>query len=176
MENKEIVRHSYELFAEGKLAEAAEFYAPDAVWTVPGQNALTGTYKGRDAIVTKFLQKLFVLSGGTYRASLMDVAEGDGYTFALQHSQAERDGNSIDYLLCNVIRIEDGLIRTVHTYPWDPRAQDTFWHKNLLRKPDYKSPVAGDGFAIAVPAEAAAGQPNDVTNMAEYEDIEGGWF
>lgn len=33
MENKEIVRRSYELFAEGKLAEAAEFYAHDAIPT-----------------------------------------------------------------------------------------------------------------------------------------------
>ncbi|GAA5194231.1 hypothetical protein GCM10023346_21160 [Arthrobacter gyeryongensis] len=176
MQNKDIVRRSYELFAEGRIAEAAELYAPDAVWTFPGQNALTGEYTGRDAIVNEFLPKLFGISGGTYRATLMDVADGDGHTFALQHSQAERDGQSIDYVLCNVISIEGGLIRTVHTYPWDASAQDAFWRRTLLRKRGPKGHVKGESIVIPVTPEAVFDSLHDAINAPEYEDLAGEWF
>lgn len=127
MENKDIVRRTYELFAEGKIAEAAEHYAPDAVWTFPGDNAVTGEYKGRDAIVNELVPKLVKLSQGSYKATLADVADSAEHTFALQHSQAQRDGQSRNYFVCNIFTVRDGLIRSVETYPFDAQAQDSFW-------------------------------------------------
>lgn len=127
MQNKDVVRRAYELFGDGKVAEAGELFAPDSVWSFPGQNALSGEYRGRDAIVNDIPAKIAALSGGTWRATVMDVADGGEYTFALQRSQAERDGQSIDYMVCNVFSFKDGLIQAVHTYPWDARAQDAFW-------------------------------------------------
>lgn len=132
MRNKDVIRRAYELFGEGKVAEAAELFAPDAVWNHPGQNALSGEYRGRDAIAKEFLPKHYVLSGGSYRATLLDLADGEERTFALQHSQAERDGQSIDYFVCHIFRVEHGLIREVHTYPYDARAQDAFWRSDSV--------------------------------------------
>ncbi|WP_168928710.1 nuclear transport factor 2 family protein [Sinomonas albida] len=126
-ENKDVIRRVYDLLAEGKLAEVMELFAPDAVWSMPGQNALTGEWRGRDAIMNELLPKIAEFSGSTFRATLIDVADGGEHSFALRRSQAERDGQSIDYLLCDVLRIEDGLIRSIQTYPWDARAQDAFW-------------------------------------------------
>ncbi|MGN6404953.1 hypothetical protein [Sinomonas sp.] len=78
------------------------------------------------SVAHDFLPKLARLSGSTYAATLIDVADGGRHTVAIHRGQAERDGNSIDNISCNVFRIEDGLIQAVHTYPWDARAMDAF--------------------------------------------------
>lgn len=38
---------------------------------------------------------------------IMDVADRGEHTFALRRKQPERDGRSIDYIVCDVLRIED---------------------------------------------------------------------
>ncbi|MEW1808169.1 nuclear transport factor 2 family protein [Pseudarthrobacter sp. NPDC080039] len=125
MENKDVIRRVYDLFPEGKLAEIIDLFAPDAVWSIPGQNTVTGQWQGKDAIANELLPKLATCS--TFQASLIDVADGGEHTFALRRNQAERAGQSIDYLVCDVLKIQDGLIHAIHTYPWDARAVDAFW-------------------------------------------------
>lgn len=127
MQNKDAVRQAYDYFNQAKLAEAAELFAPDAVWHFPGNNAISGEYRGRDAIVHEFLPKFPALSGATFRSTLVDVADGDEYTFVLQRSQAQRGGQSIDYLVCHQFTFRDGLVSEVSTYPYDQKAQDAFW-------------------------------------------------
>lgn len=129
VQNKDVIRRSYDLFSEGKVAQAAAYFAPDAIWRFPGQSALSGEYRGREAILNEFLAKFPRLSGSTFRTTLVDVADGDEHSFVLQRSQAERDGRSIDYLVCHVYTIQDDLIRSVETYPYDARAQEEFWQE-----------------------------------------------
>jgi ketosteroid isomerase-like protein len=127
MQNKDVIRKAYDLFSEGRMEEAGELFAPDVVWSFPGKSRLAGEYRGRDAVVGEFLPKFPKLSGGTFRASVVDIADGAEHSFVLQRSQAERDGSTIDYTACHVFKVEDGLIRTVHTYPYDAHAQEEFW-------------------------------------------------
>lgn len=128
MQGRDVVCRAYDLFAQGRLAEAGELFAPDAVWHFPGQNAISGDYRGVQAILDEFLPKFPALSGSTFRSTLVDVAEGEKHTFALQRSQAERDGRAYDYLVCQLFTLEEGLIREVSSYPYDARAQDALWH------------------------------------------------
>ncbi|KHL02905.1 nuclear transport factor 2-like protein [Sinomonas humi] len=79
------------------------------------------------AILHDFLSKLAALTGSTYRATAMDVAEGDEHVFVLQNSRAERGSQSINNFLCNVFTVRDGLIHAVHSYPYDAEAQEAFW-------------------------------------------------
>jgi ketosteroid isomerase-like protein len=125
--NKELVRRAYELFEAGRVAEARELFAPNAVWILPGRHTLSGEYLGRDAIFNDFLSKLPALTGATYRATAIDIAEGDDHTFVLQNSSALREGKTINYFICNVFALRDGLIQGVHSYPYDAEAQETFW-------------------------------------------------
>lgn len=127
MQNKDLIQKAYDLFNEGRLEEAGEFFAPEVVWSFPGKSPLAGEYRGRDAVLREFLPKFPRLSGGTFRSTVMDVADGVGHSFVLQRSQAQRDGHSIDYTVCHVFKVEGGLIRAVQTYPYDAHAQEEFW-------------------------------------------------
>jgi ketosteroid isomerase-like protein len=59
-----VIRRLYELFDQGSLVEAAELFALDAVWRIPGTSAISGVYTGRDEI-TSVGPKMAALSNGT---------------------------------------------------------------------------------------------------------------
>ena len=56
-------RHGFERFVGGDVAALLGLFAPDAVWHVPGENAMSGDYRGRDEIVA-FLRRTAELTGG----------------------------------------------------------------------------------------------------------------
>jgi len=59
------------------------------------------------------LAKLGPLSGGTFRAELLDVAEGERFVVAVQHATAHRQGKRLDVTACQLVSIEDGKILSV---------------------------------------------------------------
>ena len=120
-----VVRKADSLFAEGK-AEALELFAPDAQWHFPGTSPLAGDHAGREAIGA-FLAKFAALSDSTYKASVVDAAEGEDHVFVLHHSQAQRNGKASDFTICQLITVRDGLITEAWTHPYDVRAIDEFW-------------------------------------------------
>jgi len=104
------VRRLYDLFGRGDIAAAAECFAPDAVWVLPGRGPVAGTHRGVREIYENFFARLAPLSGGTFRAELLDVAVGERYVVAVQHATAERDGQRLDVTGCQLMRVEDGRI------------------------------------------------------------------
>jgi ketosteroid isomerase-like protein len=120
-----VVRKAYNLFAEGK-AEVLGLFAPDAQWHFPGRSVLAGDHTGREGIGA-FLLKFGELSGSTYRASVVDAAEGEEHVFVLHHSQAQRNGKTSDFTVCQLMTVRDGLITEAWTHPYDLRALDEFW-------------------------------------------------
>jgi hypothetical protein len=53
------------------------FFAPDAVWILPGRGPMAGVHRGVAEIHANFFARLGPLSGGTFRAELLDVAVGE---------------------------------------------------------------------------------------------------
>lgn len=49
-ENKQTAEAAYRAFSEGDAAGAMENMDDSVVWTVGGDNALTGTYEGKEAV------------------------------------------------------------------------------------------------------------------------------
>lgn len=86
----EVVRRLYQALADHDLDAAGSCFAPDAVWVLPGRSPIAGRHEGWQAIRDEFLTKLAPLSGGTFRARLIDVAVGDEYVVAVQHATGER--------------------------------------------------------------------------------------
>lgn len=120
-----VVRKAYSLFAEGRT-EALELFAPEARWHFPGTSQLAGDHVGRDGI-SSFLAKFAELSGSIYRVALVDIAEGSDHVFVLHHSQAQRNGKSSDFTVCQLIKVQDGMIAEAWTHPYDLAATDDFW-------------------------------------------------
>ena len=122
-----VVRQGFERFTGGDVSGLLDLFAADAVWRVPGENAVAGDYRGREAIVA-FLRRTAELTGGTYRVELLWVLADDVHTVAVYRAQGERpDGRSLDIEQGLLVGVEDGLWADIRAQPLDQAAFDAFW-------------------------------------------------
>jgi ketosteroid isomerase-like protein len=73
------------------------------------------------------MAKLGPLSGGTFRAELVDVAIGGQFIVAVQHATASHRGKVLDITACQLMTVRDGLIYEVRGHYSDQEALDAFW-------------------------------------------------
>lgn len=125
-ENEAVVRRIFDAFARKDAFGLRGLFAEDAVWHVPGNSVMAGSYEGREAIF-RFLGRLPRETGGTYGSSLIDVLASDDRAAALYHAFGNRNGDRLDLDQLLLFRIEDGLIKEVLALPTDPAVFETFW-------------------------------------------------
>jgi ketosteroid isomerase-like protein len=123
----EVVRRFYAALGGRDMDAIRACLHEDARWVLPGHSPVAGDHRGPDAIVNDFLAKLGPLSGGTFRARLIDVAFGASYVVAVQHATAERGDKRLDITACQLMTIEDGRITSVRGHYSDQYALDEFW-------------------------------------------------
>lgn len=125
--NAVIVRDGFDRFVRGDVAGLVGLFADDAVWHVPGANAMTGNYRGRDEIVA-FLRRTSELTGGTYRVEVLWVVADDEHTVAVYRARGERDGRrALDIEQALLVELRDGLWVDIRAQPLDQAAFDAFW-------------------------------------------------
>lgn len=124
--NEDVVRRIFDAFARKQGFALRELFAPDAVWTVPGDGAMAGVYRGREAIF-RFLGRLPKETDGTYASRLVDVLASDERAAALYRASGRRRGRSLDLDQVLLFRLENGLVQEVLALPSDPAAFDAFW-------------------------------------------------
>src|SRR5688500_11329133 len=95
-EDVAVVHRLNEAVAASDLDAIAACFHDDAVWHLPGAGALAGAHRGRAAIRDDLLARQGPLSGGTFRARLIDLAVGDEYIVAVAHATAEHAGRRLD--------------------------------------------------------------------------------
>lgn len=123
--NAELLERAFAAFGRDPIV-VARTLAEDVVWRVPGTNAMSGEYVGRDAVL-QFLRQTLVQSGGTYRTELRYVVADDERAVAVYGARGEREGRALDIdqaLFC-VIRAQ--RIADVTAVPFDFPAFDAFW-------------------------------------------------
>jgi len=87
-----LVRKGYEAFNTGDIQTLVTLMSHDVVQHVPGSSALAGDYKGIEAVLGLYA-KLGELTGGTFRAHLVDVhGDGHGHVTAIHQTIATRNG------------------------------------------------------------------------------------
>jgi len=123
----QLVQRFYRAFAEGDMAGVQACFASDAVWRLPGKSPIAGNHVGIDAIFRDFIDKLGPLSGGTFRAELIDVAVGQRFTVAVQHATAAHNGKTLDVWACQRITVKDSRIVEIQGHYSDQFALDGFW-------------------------------------------------
>ena len=74
--NEDVVRRIFDAFAQKQGFALRGLFAPDAVWTVPGDGTMAGVHRGREAIF-RFLARLPKETDGTTRSQLVDVLASD---------------------------------------------------------------------------------------------------
>lgn len=123
--NAELTRRGFESFRRDPLM-LARLIAEDAVWRVPGRNAMSGEYRGRGAILA-FLRRTAELTGGTYRAELRWVVADDERAVALYRARGERDGRTLDIDQLLICEVAGGQWVDVNAVPIDMHEFDAFW-------------------------------------------------
>jgi ketosteroid isomerase-like protein len=123
----DVVRRLYEAIADRDFVAAASCFAENVVWHLPGDSPIAGNHHGWSQIRDNFMAKLGPLSGGTFRADLVDVAVGEQFIVAVQHATASYRGKSLDITACQLITVRGGLIHEVRGHYSDQEALDTFW-------------------------------------------------
>jgi ketosteroid isomerase-like protein len=124
--NQEVVRRIFGAFAEKQGFALRDLFAPHPVWVVPGDGAMAGVHRGREAIF-RFLARLPKETDGTYSSELVDVLVSDSRAAALYRASGERHGRRLDLVQVLVFRIEDGLVHEVLALPSDPAVFEAFW-------------------------------------------------
>jgi ketosteroid isomerase-like protein len=119
----EVVRRFYEALGDRDMGAVRACLHEDARWVLPGHRPIAGP----DAIVNDFLAKLGPLSGGTFRARLIDVAVGADHVVAVQHATAEHGGKRLDVTGSQLMTVQGGRITSVRGHYSDQCALDEFW-------------------------------------------------
>jgi len=119
-------RRGFEDFVRGDVASLLGLFAPDAVWHVPGANAMTGDYRGL-AEIGRFLRRTAEETNGTYRVDLLWTVADDEHLVAVYRARGEREGRTLDIEQALFIAVENGLWRDIRAQPLDQAAFDAFW-------------------------------------------------
>jgi len=119
MDPKTVVTRYVEAAAAGDRPAMRESFAPDVVWTYPGDLPLSGEWKGRDAVLDEFLGAAGDLFAPGTRVAIKltnVIADGD-QVFAEWTSQATgRDGGAYDNKCAAVFTVSGGQIVAVREY------------------------------------------------------------
>ncbi|MFB4307494.1 alpha/beta fold hydrolase [Actinomadura sp. GTD37] len=114
-----VVTRYVEAVADGDLDTITASFADDATWTYPGDLPLTGTWRGRDAIVGDFLGgagRLF-RPGGEPEVVLTNViADGERVVAEWTSRGTARNGRAYDNACLGVFTVRDGRITSVREY------------------------------------------------------------
>ena len=125
--NAELTRSGFEHWNARRFERVLEAFHEDAVWHLPGTNALSGKHHGWPAIRDDLLTRQGPLSGGTFRAELLDLAVGTEFIVAIVHATAERAGHRLDQTVCQLMRVQKGKIVEVRGHYADEAALNAFW-------------------------------------------------
>jgi hypothetical protein len=125
-DNTRLVRHIMEAFANREGFALRDCFAEDAVWRVPGNGVMSGTFRGR-AEIFRFLARLQKETNGTYRSTFLDALASEERGAGLYRAQGDRDGRSLDIDQVLLFTIKNGLVTEVLALPSDPAAFGAFW-------------------------------------------------
>ncbi|SEO38359.1 nuclear transport factor 2 family protein [Trujillonella endophytica] len=120
------IREGYEAFGKGDLAVLAELWQPDIVWHEPGNTALSGTYRGTEAVFALF-GRIMELTEGSLRGEPLLICADDDYGTALVRLTAHRGDRSLSTLVAHVFRVVDGRTAEFWEGPTDQPALDAFF-------------------------------------------------
>ncbi len=104
-------------------AALRELFHDDASWTLPGDNLISGTARGADAVVARAKQ----IAGYGLKFTLTHILlSRDNVALGL-HNTAERPGATLDEHLATVCRLRDGRIAEVETFLSDVPGMNRFF-------------------------------------------------
>jgi ketosteroid isomerase-like protein len=115
--NKQLLQHIFAGLACGDAQPLLDSLADGFCWTVPGTNAWSGTYRGKQAVRDNLLRPLFANFAGQYtNAAHRFIAEGEWVVVECRGKVTTKAGNAYDNQYCWVCRVEGGKLVEVVEY------------------------------------------------------------
>ena len=123
--NAATARRCAEAWNSGRLDVFREYLSDDAVMHFAGNNAMSGTYRGRDAVMDALAR---ASQGGGPHAELEALLASDDHVIAFFHATHERDGKTLDIVLAQPYKVNaEGKLTEGWFLANDQRAFDQFW-------------------------------------------------
>ena len=114
-------------YAGGSGEPVAALLTAEVTWTVPGENAIAGTYRGRDEVLEYFRRRREI-AGRTFRMQRLDVLAGEGSRVAaLTDGVAVIGGVERRWSTVGLYEVDGGRIAACWLLPLDARAFDEIW-------------------------------------------------
>jgi uncharacterized protein len=125
--NIQRLQRGYEAFGTGDMETVSDLLADDVVWHVGGSSAISGDYKGKDAVFG-FFGKLMQLTEGTFKIEVHDILANDEHSVTLVRETAEKGGKKFDSKAVHITHIDsDGRTKEFWGFEENQAAADDFF-------------------------------------------------
>lgn len=129
-ENKQLLQSIFDGLATGDGRTFNESLADDFCWHMIGDNAWSGSYRGKKEVREKLLDPLFEQFATRYtNKAVRFIAEGDFVVVECRGDVMAKTGKRYNNTYCWVCRVEDGKLKELMEY------MDTALVERALGKP-----------------------------------------
>jgi len=123
--NAAAARRSYEAWNSGDLDVIRAYFTDDAVLHLAGNNAMSGTYRGRDAVMDAIARNI---QGWGPHAEVETILGSNDHVIVFCQVTSERDGKTLDVVLAQAIKFNaEGKVTEAWFLPNDQRGYDQFF-------------------------------------------------
>ena len=123
--NAVTVRRSFEAWNSGRLDVIREYLSDDAIMHFAGNNAMSGTYRGRDAVMDALAR---ASQGWSTHTEVESVLVSDDHIMVFHHGTGEHEGTPYDVVPVIAMKLDpDGKVTEAWNLANDQRARDQFW-------------------------------------------------
>ncbi|MEE4210741.1 MAG: nuclear transport factor 2 family protein [Parvularcula sp.] len=123
--NARMLREAHESFQQGNFERLFEIFHEDMVWRVPGNNRLSGVFRGREEIQKNFATLAEV--SDTYWAHPIDYFGSDNHVVLVAQVRATRGDKVLEEKEALIFRVEDGKLAECWHMGLDPQGWDEFF-------------------------------------------------
>ena len=122
--NAVTVRRGFEAYNSGRLDVLGEYSTDDVILHFAGNNAMSGTYGGRDAVMDALGR---ASQGWGPHVEVEALLASDDHVIAFFHG-SERDGKTLDVVTAMPMKVNaEGKLTEIWFLANDQRAFDQFW-------------------------------------------------
>lgn len=116
-ENKKLIQDMFAELSKGNAPAFLNAMADDVRFILTGTTKYSGTFNGKQELITKLLQPLTAqLEGGLTITPDNFIAEGDFVAMQARGKSTTKTGKSYNNTYCQVFRIAGGKVQEVTEY------------------------------------------------------------
>ncbi len=116
-ENKKLIQDMFAELSKGNAPAFLNAMADDVRFVLTGTTKYSGTFNGKQELITKLLQPLTAqLEGGLTITPDNFIAEGDFVAMQARGKSTTKTGKSYNNTYCQVFRIAGGKVQEVTEY------------------------------------------------------------